>query len=175
MNPTVATITRTALGLDGSATFSACESYRYMLGRTVNAKGRGTCLFVMLNPSTATEEKNDPTVRRCIGFAERWGYGSLFVGNVYGLRATDPRELWRAEDPVGPDNDHFLATMAQEADCVIAAWGTHAKDERARQVMALLRQPGRRVQCLGVTKAGCPKHPLYLPNASRRRAYSIGG
>jgi len=114
----------------------------------------------MLNPSTADERTDDPTLRRCIGFARHWGLGGLRVVNLYALRATKPAELWRVADAVGPENDRYLAEAAAGDDLLIAAWGVHAKPERIRQVLAL---PGfSRLSYLQLTKDGAPRHPLYL-------------
>jgi hypothetical protein len=115
----------------------------------------------MLNPSTADEHSDDPTLRRCIGFARQWGLGGLNVVNLYAFRATKPADLWLAADPVGPENDRYLASAAATDELIVAAWGTHAKRERIQQVLAL---PGfDRLSCLQITKRGYPSHPLFLP------------
>ena len=122
--------------------------------------GEGTVLFVMLNPSTADAETDDPTIRRCAGFARRWGFRELAVANLFALRATNPRELWRASDPVGPENDQHLVEMSSRADAVIAAWGAHGVyRNREQHVLRLLNGT---VEYLGLTKQGHPRHPLYL-------------
>ena len=142
-----------------SAVFSSCGRYRYSLTRKF-FMGKGTVLFVMLNPSTADAETDDPTIRRCIGFARRWGFQELEVGNLFAWRATDPKELRQAEDPIGPENDRHLMHMSGAADAVIAAWGAHgAYQNRGRQVEGMLEGT---VEHLGLTKQGHPKHPLYL-------------
>jgi hypothetical protein len=104
---------------------SPCGLYRYELWRYW-APGR-LVAWIMLNPSTADATADDPTLRRCIDFSKAWGCGGLMVVNLFGLRATDPQELRRAEDPVGPMNDHFLWGRCMEADLVVAAWGGHGK------------------------------------------------
>ena len=143
----------------GSAFLSPCGLYRYSLMRTLFT-GRGRVLFIMLNPSTADAEVDDPTIRRCIGFAREWGFQELEVANLFALRATDPKELRKASDPVGPENDRHLMMMSSCADAVIAAWGAHgAYRNRSRQVLGLLEGT---VECLGLTKQGHPKHPLYI-------------
>jgi hypothetical protein len=142
--------------------------YRYLLSRRWGA-GAGA-LFVMLNPSTADDRADDPTIRRCVGFARRWRAPALEVVNLYALRATDPRDLFAHPAPVGPDNDRVIAEAARRAALVIVAWGVHgARDrERTARVIALI---GREVACLGTTGGGDPRHPLYLPARARRRRW----
>jgi hypothetical protein len=119
-------------------------------------------MFVMLNPSTADAEQDDPTIRRCMGFARTWGFGGIVVLNLYAYRATKPTDLWRATDPVGPENDRLLGDYLARAELIVAAWGAHAKPQRiqALQKMAAVRDAA--LHCLGVTKAGAPRHPLYV-------------
>jgi hypothetical protein len=152
------------------ATFSPSKRFRYTLGRMWNPE-KPRCAFIMLNPSTATEYTLDPTVTRCVGYAKAWGYGALEVGNLFALRSTDPKALYKAQDPVGPDNNVTLVEIARRADEVIAAWGAHgALASRAIEVSQLLEDAGAALQCLGQTKAGEPLHPLYLSaNVKRRR------
>lgn len=150
-----------------TATFSPNRAYRYALTRRW-AAGPLTA-FLMLNPSTADAFTNDATIRRCIGFARRWGSAGLLVVNVFALRATNPDVLLEHPDPVGPDNDRVIAAAlpAAAATSVVAAWGTHRRlPARIPQIRALLDQLGLPLLCLGVTKAGYPRHPLYLPNTS---------
>lgn len=142
-----------------SAVLSPCGRYRYSLTRTFFT-GRGRVLFVMLNPSTADAETDDPTIRRCIGFARKWGFQRLDVANLFAWRATDPQELRRAIDPVGPENDRRLMMLSSCADAVIAAWGAQGSyRNRATEVLGLLEGT---VEHLGLTRQGHPKHPLYL-------------
>lgn len=132
--------------------------YRYILSRRWDA-GRELG-FIMLNPSTADAEVDDPTIRRCIGFAERWGYGGIAVANLFALRSTNPAALKAAPDPVGPINEEWISALVRESDLCIAAWGAHAfAGARAKKVSERF---GDQLSCLGVTKAGHPKHPLYL-------------
>lgn len=140
-----------------SAVLSPEGMYRYRLDR-IWAEGPRV-LFVMLNPSTADGTQDDPTLRRCIGFARDWGYASLTVANLYAYRATAPAELKKAADPVGPECDLYLERCAGEAALVVAAWGMHAQPERVEQVRRLL---GPEVMALAWTKAGQPRHPLYV-------------
>jgi len=142
-----------------SAALSPCGTYRYELLRSW---GDGpTVGFIMLNPSTADANVDDPTIRRCIGFGKAWGYGTLVVRNLYALRSTDPKALKGHPDPVGPDNDRYLAEAVGDA-VTICAWGANADPERARTVLADLAAAGAMAFHLGLTKAGFPKHPLYL-------------
>ena len=155
--------------MNGWALFDDSGRYRYRLGRRW-ADGGPAIAFVMLNPSTADAERDDPTIRRCAGFARAWGFAGMEVVNLFALRATDPARLRRARDPVGPGNDRHIAAAAGGADVVLLAWGNcGALRGRDRQVVALLA--GLRPACLGVTQSGQPRHPLYLPRATRRRPF----
>ena len=138
--------------------------YRYVLGRRWD-EALAVCVFIMLNPSTADAAVDDPTIRRCMSFAKSLGCGSLLVGNLYAFRATDPRVLFRATEPTGgAKNDTVLTELLSRGDVVIAGWGTHG---RAGRVSEVLRLPGaERMTALAVTKAGAPRHPLYVPGAA---------
>lgn len=144
------------------AQYSGCERYRYKLVRTWNEAG-SLVQFVMLNPSTATERQNDPTVERCERRARALGHGGLCVTNIFAWRDTDPRRMRRAGDPIGPRNDDILREAATEADITICAWGTHgAHLQRGAEVLALLRATGAPLYHLGLSQGGHPKHPLYI-------------
>lgn len=157
------------------ALFSPDRVYRYALARWTENElipdghvGRHV-LFVCLNPSTADEVVNDPTVRRCLGFAERWGYERLVVCNIFAFRATNPKALYKAGDPIGPENDRHIKIEAKQADLVVCAWGAHGlwhprggPVTRQQEVLFLLEQAGAEPHVLGLTKLGAPKHPLYL-------------
>lgn len=159
----------------GTAVFSVCERYRYALERTF-ARGDRAVLFIGLNPSTATAETNDPTVRRAIGFARAWRFDRLLLGNVFAFRSTDPRGLRTVADPIGPDNDRHLLELANRAERIVCAWGVHATlNDRERKVVELLRDAGfeHRLCHLGVTKDGHPKHPLYLSSSTRLQPWRI--
>lgn len=146
----------------GDAVFSRCRAYRYALWREWDPAGP-TVLFIGLNPSTADHRRDDPTIRRCIGFAQAWGFGRLAVGNIFAYRTPHPALLKRAASPVGRANDRWLRRLADEADLVVAAWGVHgAHRDRAAAVLRYLPRP----RCLGTTKDGAPRHPLYLPRAA---------
>jgi hypothetical protein len=147
--------------LGGTALFDKTEKYRYRLARKFSGGKLGTCTFIMLNPSTATADVSDPTVRRCEGYAKRWGYSALWVVNIFALRSTDPKKLYTHPDPVGPENDQHILEAVRYSDLAIAAWGTHGDlHARGESVMKLLSAYS--INCLGITKGGHPKHPLYL-------------
>lgn len=139
--------------------------YRYALWRTWGHTFDRHALFIMLNPSTADAELDDPTIRRCIAFAKREGCGGLKVVNLYAYRSTKPDVLRTVDDPVGPENDNYIATALLVADAeqspVIAAWGAHATNPH--RVYRVKQMPGmERARALSFTKAGQPGHPLYV-------------
>lgn len=149
------------------AVYSDCEQYRYLLTRTWDTAG-SKALFVMLNPSTATEVQNDPTVERCERRARALGFGSFRVCNIFAWRETDPRRMRRAQDPVGPENDAAIRDGCLWGDMIVCAWGTHgAHLDRGAAVERLMRDTGRPLHHLGLTKDGHPKHPLYIGYATR--------
>lgn len=150
------------------ATYSPCGRYRYSLWRQWDAQ-KPVVTFVMLNPSTATELENDPTVERCQRRAMHLGYGGLRVANIFALRSTDPQMLYVTDDPIGPDNDVAILASVQDAGLVIVAWGFHGQHRgRGESVLAMLREQNVAVYCLGTTKdAGAPRHPLYVPYATQ--------
>lgn len=140
-----------------SARFSPCRTYRYDLWRRW---GDGPyAMFIGLNPSTADETQDDPTIRRCINFAKAWGFSALCMTNLFAFRATDPKDMKEYQQPVGPENNDVLQECAAGAGVIVAAWGVHGvHEDRDKEVLALL--PG--LQCLGLSKEGHPRHPLYL-------------
>lgn len=149
------------------AIFSTNRKYRYVLYRSWDHT-LPRIAFIGLNPSKADENINDPTVRRCINFAKKWGYGSLLVGNIFALKSTDPNELYGAKDPVGPFNDTWLDKIFNDADTTVACWGTHGNLNKRGQDVRFLLYGGqgsigvRYLHVFGFTKHGFPKHPLYL-------------
>jgi hypothetical protein len=148
--------------LDSGAEFSDDGRHRYWLSRRLSM-GERTVLFVGLNPSTASAEQDDPTIRRCVGFARAWGFDWLFMGNVCAYRSTDPKALATLDDltAVGPGNQEALKWLSQRAELIVAAWGQNPLNTYARSLADnLLALP--RTRCLGQTKSGAPKHPLYL-------------
>lgn len=147
---------------DSHAEYSPCLAYRYSLVRIWDSTAP-RLLFVLLNPSTATEVQNDPTVERCERRARALGAGAFAVCNIFAFRATDPRVMRAAADPVGPANDAAILAAAGWADRIVCAWGTHgAHLGRGAAVERLLRAGGRRLEHLGLSRAGHPKHPLYI-------------
>lgn len=149
------------------------ERYRYTLRREIPGLGfEGTVLFVMLNPSTADDNVDDPTIRRCVSFATRWGFARLEVGNLYALRSTDPASLFASDDPVGRDNDRHLEAMAGRATEIIVAWGAtrHPFPKRAQDVLRRLEFHCR-ANCLGQTKQLHPRHPLYVRGDKHREVF----
>ncbi len=161
------TRTHTTLLSKSAAIYSDCERYRYALTRVWNPQG-DRALFVMLNPSKATEVQNDPTVERCERRARALGFGAFQVTNIFAWRDTDPRDMRAASDPVGSQNDQAILDGAAWASTVIAAWGTHgAHLNRGTQVEMLLRNNGSQLFSLGLTKHGFPKHPLYIAYAQQ--------
>ena len=148
----------------GTAWRSEDDRYRYLLTRQWDVL-RPPLPVVMMNPSKAGAFVTDPTITRCVGFARRDGYGGLEVGNLYGFRATNPDDLLTADDPAGPDNDRMLADLASLSPLVVVAWGALAArmpGGRAGEVAAILTRGGAELRCLGVTKDGHPRHPLYV-------------
>lgn len=144
-------------------------AYRYTLWRHVPAElftaapGR-VLMIVGLNPSTATETLDDPTIRRCKGFARAWGFEWLCMTNAFAFRATEPADMKAIADPVGPDNDMVLAQCARRAQMVVAAWGTHGQHRgRDKLAVATILQAAGVLRCFTITKDGHPGHPLYLP------------
>ncbi len=155
-------------------TFSEDRRHRYTLWREWDlmfgdSSSPRFVNFICLNPSTATETLDDPTIKRCIRFSKRWGYDAMCVTNIFAYRATNPVDMMVQDDPVGPDNDAWLRQVATDASLVIAAWSGHASFKgRSSEVRALLREIGKPVHYLkmGSGKNPEPWHPLYLPNST---------
>lgn len=151
--------------MESGAVFSPCRTYRYQLTRRW---GDGPSLNVIgLNPSTADETVNDPTIRRCIGFAKAWGYAGLVMTNLCAFRATNPKALSVADDPVGPENWDRIVQVAHEADRVLAAWGADLMGVWSWSHVRLRFPYEQQFWCLGLTKNGAPRHPLYVPKATQ--------
>lgn len=149
-----------------TAVISADEQYRYELTRSWGFSDDDPyVLWVMLNPSTADADIDDPTIRRCIGFTREWGFQRLVVVNLFALRSPDPKALEKANiDPVGPTNDQYIAKNAKAASLIVAAWGAH-RMIRSRAMTVKNRLPFP--MCLGKTKDGYPRHPLYVPASTK--------
>lgn len=157
------------------AIYSDCGLYRYRLTRVWD-DAAGRLAFVMLNPSTASEKVNDPTIARCEKRARLLGYGALDVVNLFAYRATAPEDLRAAEAPVGPENDTFLSRACDEADMVLAAWGVHgAHRARDTEALALLARAQAKLFTLGLTRHGLPRHPLYVSYAQKPQHFVVTG
>ncbi len=138
------------------------DLYRYLLWREWDPDGRRV-LFIMLNPSTADGMMDDPTIRRCIGFAQALGFGSLSVTNLFGYRSTSPQALLSVADPIGTENDAHIVQASAQSATIIAAWGCHGRYlDRDRVVAELLNAQGYTLFCFGHNQDGSPKHPLYV-------------
>lgn len=150
------------------AVFSPDRVHRYVLWRDIDLVTRSesqVLMFIGLNPSTADECTNDPTVRKCIGFARLLGYGRMVMTNAFAYRSTDPLKLYQVNDPVGQQNNEWLQDCASKATTIVAAWGKRGRylDREA----AILNLLGRdKLKCLGKNFDKTPKHPLYLPYTS---------
>ncbi len=142
-----------------TATLSNDRKYRYTLWRTWEYE-KSYVVFIGLNPSTADETEDDPTIRRCMGYVKSWGYGSLCMVNLFAYRATNPIDLLTLSDPIGQENDTYLFDVCQQARLIIAAWGTNGGFlQRDKKVIRLIPN----LHLLRLTKKGFPAHPLYLP------------
>lgn len=149
------------------AEFSRCKQYRYKLWRVWDTT-KPACLFIMLNPSTADEITNDPTVERCQIRAVAMGYGALNVCNIFALRSTDPAVLYGHQDPIGPKNDDVIIETAALADIVICGWGKHGSlHGRGEAVLRMLRERGIKPFALKINEDGTPRHPLYVSYNTR--------
>ena len=148
--------------MENECHFSPDRKHRYTLLHRINPLfGKKLILWIGLNPSTADEQKLDPTLTRIRSFSEREGFDGFLMTNIFGFRATDPKEMIRTPDPIGPENDQALLAAAERCDKVVAAWGAHGvHQDRAIAVAKLLAS--HKLWCLGTTKAGFPRHPLYV-------------
>ncbi len=161
------------IGNGSAAVLSPCGLYRYMLTREIGGgtggRVRGRIVtWVMLNPSTADAEQDDPTIRKVKGFSLRWGYDIAHVVNLYAWRSTDPRALLEVakaggSGPIGPDNDRHILAAVDKAELVVLGWGAHADARRVRDVLRLLTPHAAKLRCLSVTRNKNPGHPLMLP------------
>lgn len=153
-----------------TAEISECGKYRYNLTREWD-DALPRMLFIMLNPSTADAEIDDPTITRCINRARSSGFGSVEVVNLFAYRATDPRELKKTDSPTGVENNQFICLAIARAHTVVCAWGTHGKLHGRDAYVKHLCRAAERLRCLGKTKDGHPKHPLYIPSDKTLEAY----
>ena len=146
------------------AVFSPDSIYRYQLSRSWDID-KPKILFIMLNPSTADEFVEDPTIRRIVNYAKDWGYGSVYVGNLYAFRSTDPKGLNSVEDPIGPENITNIQALIGLVDKVVYAWGNERKEPE--WLKKIVTNP----YCIDISKKGIPKHPLYLKKCLKPQLY----
>lgn len=151
------------LAIEKTADISSCGLYRYLLTRRW---ADGDMLgFVMLNPSTADASIDDPTIRRCMGFARRENLSGIIVANIFGFRAIQPVQLLKAADPIGPGNDEAIRTVAKTAKLIVCAWGAGRSGRfsyAGRRAVGILKAEGAALVCLGRTTNREPRHPLYI-------------
>lgn len=156
--------------MTGDAVFDRTKRYRYHLWRAWDAS-RPAVVFVMLNPSTADEKVLDPTMRRCLGFANHWGYGRIDVLNLFALRTPSPRVLLRADAPVGKDNDQYIRDVCGGSNQIVLAWGNHGGCRgRDLDVVKMIGRE-RPLLCFGRTLLRYPCHPLYLSRSATLQRY----
>jgi len=156
--------------MEYEALLSPCKNYRYRLLRRWDAT-RPTVCFVMLNPSTADNTQDDATIRRCTNFAKSWDFGSLEVVNLFSFRATKVPDLKKAPIQNGPESDFHLQAALSTAALVVAAWGNHGTPERVGAVLSLMKEANKQMHCLGMTKLGAPRHPLYVLGSTMPTLY----
>lgn len=165
-------MTQTMPYLENDAVLSACGKYRYLLRRVWDHK-KPRALLCMLNPSTADAKQDDATVRSCVRLLRALGYGSLEVVNAFALRATDPTELLSHPNPDGPDNDAVIEAALGRCDLVVCAWGAHSMASiKASRLRLMLSRNKPALYCFGKTKAGTPKHPLYIKTGTQLEVYA---
>ena len=149
--------------MKNDAKFSKCRKYRYALWRTWD-ESKPYAMFIGLNPSTADETKDDPTIRRCIYFSKAWGYGGLCMTNLFSYRATKPDDMLTAQNPIGRENNKWINFLAVDAGIIIAAWGNNGSFlGRSAETLAMLPN----LYCFKLNKSGEPAHPLYQPNTAK--------
>lgn len=141
------------------AEFSPDRMHRYALWRHWD-ESLPVVMFIGLNPSTADERHNDPTVKKCIKYAKSWGYGGVIMSNICAFRATEPEDMKAAQDPVGPENDQWLLKLSDQASLIVAAWGNDGDFmNRGKTVLQILKE--KALYCLMMNKTGHPRHPLF--------------
>ena len=153
------------------AIFSPCMHYRYLLWRRWDGSGPEIA-WIGLNPSTADEAKDDPTIRRILDFSRRWGYSGMRMLNLFAFRATHPEVMMAAIDPVGPENDEVIAANAHDVKAVIAAWGNLGA-YHGRSLVAAKLVPPMKLKCLKLTEQGQPWHPLYVKKTTVPKPFEI--
>ena len=152
------------------------DNYRYDLWRSWSPR-KPSILFIMFNPSTADATQLDRTVTRCFTFAKEWGYGTMHIANIFAYKSTDPRTLLEISDPVGPKNDEWIRTLSMKADKIVIAWGAwnwwKKAQGREKQVLEILKQIGQPLFCIGITKTGHPRHPLYTAGNNKMKEFGV--
>lgn len=173
---------RSETGVAGSAVYSPEEPaiYRYRLERRWGPDGSKAAIWVLLNPSTATHDVDDPTIRRCIGYSKRWGYDGLVILNLFGIRSTNPSAIYHRslEDSIGPGNDYVIAeTIEQNPGRVFCGWGAHGgrAHRRGESVLEIILGAGGIPHALALTQMLEPRHPLYLRADLEPFAYASPG
>ncbi len=158
--------------LENDAVISSCGRYRYLLRRVWDHK-KPRALLCMLNPSTADAKQGDPTIRSCVRLLSALGYGSFEVVNVFGHRATNPKELGHTHDYVGEANDNVIKSASKRCDVVVCAWGAHPlAHDREFYLKTALGSGKPALYCFGKTKSGAPKHPLYIKTGTPLEIYA---
>ncbi|HIK19219.1 MAG TPA: DUF1643 domain-containing protein [Leptolyngbyaceae cyanobacterium M33_DOE_097] len=147
------------------AVFDPTGTYRYTLWRKWD-ETQPSVGFIMLNPSRADAELDDPTIRRCVSLAKQWGYGAIAVGNLFAYCTAFPQELKKAKKPIGKENDRYLVELCQQVNTLILAWGNAGSLMARDRAVLKIVQPYTTAFCLGKTKVGHPRHPLYLPKTT---------
>jgi hypothetical protein len=156
-----------------TAVLSPCGLYRYTLERWWNAERPGNLVVIGLNPSTADALQDDPTIRRCVDFADQMGFGGLVMLNAYGYRATDPKALADVADFTGHENDRYLAATLAGVPWAVCAWSDHVAAVRRDEILSIFREVDCKPRVFGLTKNGAPRHPLYLPRTARPVPWSL--
>ena len=150
--------------IKSSATFSDCAQYRYNLMRQFS-NGTRVINFIMLNPSTANENVNDPTIAKCENRSIKLGFDKMVITNLFAYRATDPSDMMIVDDPIGEENDNYILNHAKCAELVLCAWGNHGEYRyRSEDVIRMLKKNGIKLHALKLNSSGEPAHPLYLSN-----------
>jgi len=161
------------MNIKRNALFDQTKKYRYLLTRKW-ADGNEKITWIMLNPSTADAFKDDPTIRRCIGFSQKWGASNLDIVNLFAYRSTDPRKLYKIDDPIGAKNDEIILNSTKNAKKIIIAWGNHGiLYDRDKYVLSnLLKEYSNKIYILKRLKSGQPGHPLYIPYNTKLMLWS---
>ena len=151
------------------AKFSKDRKYRYKLSRVWDDK-KSKVMIIGLNPSTADEVENDPTIRRCIDFAKSWGYGGLEMTNLFAFRATEPEDMKNADEPIGIENNEWLLKLSKECDIIVGAWGNDGSfKKRGEEVMKMFEE----LHYIAKNQTGCPSHPLYLKGSLTPQKFNL--